>query len=262
MNAYGAWQVTAVLVASGITLVALNRGRLLEWRTGLVVFLATLGGLLGARFLKVAFHLSEARDNPALLWALDFRGLDMAGMILGVSIVGAGASLLLNLPIAPLANAAVPGLAAGMSLSKVGCWSAGCCFGKVYEGIGAVEVARFSDAHTAQVLADLVSPLGAPLPLFPVQTLEILIPIVAWGGSLVFMRGQGRGILVFLATYGVLKTMVTFLRFPDAAGDPPLVHLLLYLMPLGILVWVGAAGAQLPKNRRAALKVRSVPPIK
>lgn len=156
----------------------------------------------------------------------------MAGVVLGGALVGGLFATWMKLPIARLAHAAVPGLAVGMFLSKVGCRVAGCCFGSVYEGLGAVPVERFSDAHLAQIGAGVVSPFGSPRPVFPVQLLEILIPIVALAVWLRFKREP----LVFLAAYGVLKAAVTFLRFPDAAGSPPVIHLALYLAPAAILV--------------------------
>lgn len=233
MNAYGAWQLTAVVAASVITLAALARGRLLGGRTLLAVLVAVVGGLIGARLLKVAFHLADAREDASLIWSLDFRGLDMAGVALGGAFAGGLVALLMRLPIDRLAKCAVPGLAVGMSVSKVGCWVAGCCFGGVYEGPGAVPVERFSDAHLAQIGAGVVSPFGSPRPVFPVQLLEIVIPLVALAVWLKLKREP----LVFLAAYGVLKAAVTFLRFPDAAGSPPIVHLAFYMTPLVILVW-------------------------
>ncbi len=238
MNAYGAWQLSAVLAASVITLAALARGRLLTSRSVLAASLAVVSGLLGARLLKVAFHLAEASEDPALIWSMDFRGLDMAGVVLGGALAGWLLAALLHLPMARLGNAAVPGLAVGMSLSKVGCWVAGCCFGRVYEGLGAVKVAPFSDAHLAEIGAGVASPFGAPRSVFPVQVVEILIPLVALALWFQFNREPSKGPLMFLAVYGVLKALVTFLRFPDAAGDPPLLHLTLYLTPLAIFVLI------------------------
>ena len=236
MNAYGAWQLTAVVAASVITLAALARGRLLGSRALLAVLVAGVGGLIGARLLKVAFHLAEAREDSSLVWSLDFRGLDMAGVVLGGALAGGLLASWMKLPMARLAKAAVPGLAVGMAVSKVGCWVARCCFGSVYEGLGAVPVERFSDAHLAQIGAGVVSPFGSPKPVFPVQLLEILIPLAA----LVFWLRFKREPLAFLAAYGVLKAGVTFLRFPDAAGNPPIVHLALYFAPVAMLILASA----------------------
>ena len=167
--------------------------------------------------------------------------MDLAGVGQGGPLAGGLLVVLLPLPWARLANAAIPGLAVGMSLSKVGCWVAGCCFGRGYEGLGAVAVERFSDAHLAEIGAGVVSPFGTPRTMFPVQLLEVTIPLVALAFWMRFKGEAPRGPLVFLAAYGVLKALATLFRFPDAAGDPPLVHLALYLTPVAALVWVAAS---------------------
>lgn len=246
MNTYGVWQSIAVLAASGVTLAALALGRQLNWRSVLAVVVALMGGLVGARLLKVAFHWSEAVEDFSLVWALDFRGLDLAGVVLGGLLAGNLAAGLLKLPRAELARAAVPGLAIGMSLSKVGCWAAGCCFGKVYAGVGAINVAKFSDAHLAQIGAGQASPFGAPLAVFPVQMVEVFIPLAALAWWLV--RDRGRKPLEFLAVYGVLKAVATLYRFPDAAGDPPLMHLALYISPLAWLTFAWVIARDLPRG--------------
>lgn len=244
MNTYGVWQSIAVVAASGVTLAALALGRQLNWRSVLAVVVALMGGLVGARLLKVAFDWSEAVEDPSLIWTLDFRGLDLAGVVLGGLLAGSLTAGLLKLPRAELARAAVPGLAIGMSLSKVGCWAAGCCFGKVYAGVGAVSVAKFSDAHLAQIGAGLASPFGAPLAVFPIQLIEVFIPMATLAWWLV--RDRGRQPLEFLAVYGVLKALATLYRFPDAAGDPPLMHLALYFSPVTWLTFASVMTRRSP----------------
>lgn len=244
MNTYGVWQSIAVVAASGVTLAALALGRQLNGRSALALVVAVMGGLVGARLLKVAFDWSEAVEDPSLIWTLDFRGLDLAGVVLGGLLAGSLTAGLLKLPRAELARAAVPGLAIGISLSKVGCWVAGCCFGKGYGGAGAVSVAKFSDAHLAQIGAGLASPFGAPLTVFPVQMVEVFVPLAALAWWLV--RDRGRQPLEFLAVYGVLKALATLYRFPDAAGDPPLVHLALYLSPLAWLTFASVMTRRSP----------------
>lgn len=260
MNAYGAWQLAAIGAASAITLAALAAGRLLGFRSLLAVALAAVGGFVGARLMKVVFHLSEAREDPSLIWSLDLRGLDMVGVVLGGLLVGIGVGRLMRLPIGQLAVAAVPGIAVGMSLSKVGCWVAGCCFGRVYDGVGAVTVDRYSDAHLAQIGAGLASPFGEPRSVLPVQLIEIAIPLVALVFSFVVLRERTRLPLAFLASYGVLKALATLLRFPDAAGAPPLMHLGLYLAPLGVLLWLEAVGNPVAPEARVLAQDPPCPP--
>ena len=250
MNTYSAWQSIAVVAASGITLAALARARQLNGRSLLALSVALIGGLVGARLLKVAFHWSEAVEDPSLIWTLDFRGLDLAGVVLGGLLAGSLAVRLLKLPRAELARAAVPGLAIGMSLSKVGCWAAGCCFGKVYGGPLSIGVAKFSDAHLAQIGSGSASAFGTPLNIFPVQAVEVTIPMLALALWFVLSKGGERHPLVFLAAYGVLKALATLARFPDAAGDPPLLHFFIYLTPVLILGYSGLRQASaLPESR-------------
>ncbi len=85
-----------------------------------VLWLAVLGGVVGARLAYVGQNLPEYLAQPATILALSSGGLSIHGMILGGTLTAAIAAKAARLDFWRLADAAVPAVLLGMILGRFG----------------------------------------------------------------------------------------------------------------------------------------------
>lgn len=99
-----------------------------EWVDMEVVLV--LSSLAGARLLYVATDWETYRDAPLDILKIQEGGAVFYGGLLG-AVVGCTAFILYRrLPLAILADIAFPCVALGQFFGRLGCLSAGCCYGK------------------------------------------------------------------------------------------------------------------------------------
>lgn len=90
---------------------------------------------------------------------------------------------------------------------RIGCFLAGCCYGRPYEGVGSVVFPEGS-----------LAPSGVPL--FPVQLLEAVI-LLGISILLLWVRGKRDALYtveVYLGLYGVARFGLEYLRYDEARG--------------------------------------------
>jgi phosphatidylglycerol:prolipoprotein diacylglycerol transferase len=238
MDAYGRCQVIGLLLAAVLG-VGLSRLRGLGvWRPLAALAFGIAGALLGGRLAKALGDLPAVAQDPALLFQFSFKGFDLVGAVVGAAMAAGVAARRLSLQVLDLADSAAPGLGFAIAVQRWGCWCAGCCFGRPTSLPWAVSVEPFGDAHNAQMAAGQAELFGSPLPIHPYPLYELGMGLVV--GLVCFLVWRrcrpGAAIGTFLALFFALKFAATFTRFPDAAGDPPWVHLGLY----GLLAAAGA----------------------
>ena len=166
--AYGTMVLLGALTALGIfwhRVGAQERKRAL-----LAAGAALLGALLGAKGLYLLTGPEGLTLRERLLGGFVFYG----GLAGGLA-AGALAARRLRLAALPLLDAAAPAIAIGHGIGRVGCFLAGCCYG------------RPMDPPLGIVLPEA---LGAPrdIPLFPVQLLEAACNLALGGFLLWFGR--------------------------------------------------------------------------
>lgn len=121
-------------VATGIVLVivrakaegiSLSFERLVD-----LFFYCILSAMIGARGLYVLNHLEHFLKHPLAIFNLSEGGLVFYGGLL----LAAGVSFIYmrrhRLPIWKIADLVAPSLALGIAFGKIGCFLAGCCYGK------------------------------------------------------------------------------------------------------------------------------------
>jgi phosphatidylglycerol:prolipoprotein diacylglycerol transferase len=171
-----------------------------------------LMGMLGAKLLMIALD-PEYRAHPMDIFSL--ATLQSAGIFYG----GFIAALLFayfymraqHLPVLATSDVFAPGLALGHGIGRLGCFAAGCCWGKPTSLPWAVTF-RNPDATT-----------GVPLnvPLHPTQLYEALAEGAICLILLARMRRshqQGAIIGLYLFLYGLVRFGVEFLRMHDSSN--------------------------------------------
>ncbi len=210
IHTYGLLLATAFLVATALLARLLERdgvARSRAWDLGFVVIVAAL---LGAKILMVATNWSYYSSDFSRLLTLEFwqAGGAFFGGLLGATV---GSYLYLrrhpNLHFWTVADAAAPAIALGQVIGRIGCFAAGCDYGRSTDVAWAV---TFTSEYANQNV-------GIPLnvPLHPVQLYEaagalVIFAILLWlHGRRLF---QGQGICSYFFLYGALRFFNEFYR--------------------------------------------------
>ncbi|MBI3450947.1 MAG: prolipoprotein diacylglyceryl transferase [Acidobacteria bacterium] len=171
---------------------------------------ALVSGILGAKLLLYAIDYRYYIDNPRAILA----GLQSAGVFYGGFVAAVITCLVLvarrGLPGWKIADAAAPAVALGQAIGRLGCFAAGCCFGRPSDLPWAV---TFTDPEAHRLT-------GVPLdiPLHPSQIYESILDLVLFGVLILLSRrrrADGQLFLWYLLLYALLRGAVEFTR-----GDP------------------------------------------
>ena len=212
LPSYGVLVAAAFLVALWLTSkLALKRGLDSERIVNLGVYCA-LVGMLGAKIMMIALD-PEYRDHPAEIFTL--ATLQSAGIFFGGFILALVFAFFYirqqKLPVLATCDIFAPGVAIGHGIGRLGCFAAGCCWGRPTHLPWAVTF--HNQAATTGV------PLG--IPLHPTQLYE------AFGEGLICLfllwwlnrkHGDGSAIGLYLVLYGLLRFGVEFLRMHDSSN--------------------------------------------
>ncbi len=140
-----------------------------------LTFYTLLAGLLGAKALLILIDWRFYLEHPKLILAT----IRSAGVLLGGVIAGAATFVLYcrkkGLPTWRLADAIAAPLALGQGIGRLGCWSAGCCWGR----------GTHADHPLATVFTNprAGSQTGVPLdtPLIAVQPIQMVADLLLAG---------------------------------------------------------------------------------
>lgn len=219
---------------------------------------AVLAGIAVPLLLETAEQLL-ARGELRVRWAgmTSFWGY-LAGFAVAVALARRHA---LELP--RFADAIAAPLGGALIVSRLGCFLAGCDFGKVTSLPWAMRFPMRSPAWHEHVRAGLLPPgRDASLPVHPTQLYEALVGLMMIGAALAVSRsgwGQarpGRTFLVAAGTYGAGRIGVEMLRGDAARG----LWLGLSSGQLFSLALLAAVAAALRVGSKAARSARSSAP--
>lgn len=209
---YGLLVALAFLVALWMaSRFAAARGFNQEKIVNLGVYCALMG-MLGAKLLMIALD-PEYRTNPAEIFSLNT--LQSAGIFYGGFIVAVVFAWIYmrrqGLPVLATSDLFAPGLALGHGIGRLGCFAAGCCWGKPTMLPWAVTFTN-KDATT-----------GVPLniPLHPAQLYEAFAEAVICFILVRKLNRQhrdGQIIGLYLALYGVVRLLVENVRMHDSSN--------------------------------------------
>ncbi len=116
-------------------------------------FYLVLAAILGSRLLFVAINYPFYIDNPLQIFALWKGGLVFYGGLIGALVTGAWYMKRHGLALWKITDILAPSIALGQAIGRLGCFAAGCCYGKPADLSWAV---TFTDAYC-------LAPTGIPL---------------------------------------------------------------------------------------------------
>ncbi len=173
--------------------------------TNLAVYCA-LAGILGAKLFMILFDLPEYLHNPGQIFTLET--LQAAGVFHGGFIVALVFAAFYirrqQLPVLKTMDVFAPGIAIGQSIGRLGCFAAGCCWGKQCDLPWGV---RFR--------SNFASPVPLDQTLHPVQLYESFADLLIF---LYLYRQFGRSqkpgqiIGLYLVLYSTVRFIIEFFR--------------------------------------------------
>lgn len=186
---------------------------------------AALFGILGSRLAFVVLHPAEL-DSFARLFAFHDGGLVAHGALAAGASAGYLAARRKQVPPLAWLDAASPGLALGITLTRLGCFLEGCDFGRALGPSAPDFIARLgtfpaeSRAWAHQVVSQAIPPTArTSLPVHPAELYE------ACGGALLVVLAlavrrrqtrEGVTALAVLGGYAVLRALVDLSREPSS----------------------------------------------
>ena len=222
------------------------------WNLGLI---AIISAIFGAKVLMVVNDWSFYSSHPGEIFSLAM--LQAGGVFYGGLIAAIIACLWYirrnQMPVLRTCDVFAPGIALGHAFGRLGCFAAGCCYGKETHVPWAV---TFKNPLANQLV-------GTPLniPIHPTQIYEFLVELINftvlwWLLKRKSFEGQVIGAYLFL--YGVARFFLEFLRddpergsvFNGAMSGTQLISILLVLV--GGILWLRRAHLQQPVEAAAA----------
>jgi len=247
---YGAMMVLAMLAAI-CTILRLGRregldsGLLLDFSTWLL-----LVALVGAKVLMVISNWGYYREYPGEIFSRDtflaggvFYGGFIAAMLFAVWYIR-----LHHLPAWKVVDVYAPAISLGLGLGRIGCFAAGCDYGKPTTSAWGVV---FTDPMARQVAG---TPLNIPLiPTQPIMCLASLsiFAILIWRYPR--KTRDGEIFVLYLALYAASRYFIEFLRGDEDRGFV-FNHLLSTSQFIAILALAAAVWLALILRRKPALR--------
>jgi phosphatidylglycerol:prolipoprotein diacylglycerol transferase len=208
---YGFFAALAMLTALWFILYQSGKWQLPAEQIMNLFFYSIIAGLVGARLFYVVLNLPAFIADPLEVFKVWNGGLVFyGGFLTGLAFVVVYIRYN-RLPAGKIMDMIAIGMPLAHGVARIGCFFAGCCYGKPSDQPWAV---AFTNPET------LARPLGVPL--HPTQLYSSL------GNLLIFLvlllisrtgRFSGRLIFIYLLTYGLFRTFVEIFR-GDKRGTP------------------------------------------
>jgi phosphatidylglycerol:prolipoprotein diacylglycerol transferase len=172
-----------------------------------------ISALIGAKLLLLVVEFDTFRQNPReLVTLLRSGGVFYGGLIAAVA-VAMWYMRRHRLAVWSVSDAFAPGIALGHVIGRMGCFFAGCCFGKATDVPWSV---TFSNEYAAR---NVGTPLNVPI--HPTQLYEAGAELMILGLLLVLERKwrpfAGRTFWSYMLLYGITRFFIEFYR-GDARG--------------------------------------------
>jgi phosphatidylglycerol:prolipoprotein diacylglycerol transferase len=250
---YGVLVALAFLAGLSVTLRLSKKVSLPgEKITNLVLYCA-FAGIAGAKLFMILFDLPEYLQHPGEIFSMET--LQAAGVFHGGFIAALIVAVLYmrqqRLPVWKTMDAFAPGVAIGQAIGRLGCFAAGCCWGRECDLPWGV---RFR--------SDFAAPVPLDKPLHPVQLYESAADLLIFGILYAyFNRAPRRGNVIglYLVLYSTARFIIEFYRVHEQSLVGPFsltqwIALALFLLGLVFLLTprnAARAAASSPEHSHA-----------
>jgi phosphatidylglycerol:prolipoprotein diacylglycerol transferase len=215
----GGFLVAMSMAARAAERAGLDKEKVLDLSFGILV-----AAMIGSRVLFIIVNWDEYAHDLVGIFEFWKGGLVFYGGFIGAVLFSIWYMRRHRMEFLPYADALAPTVAIGQALGRLGCFSAGCCWGEACDAHYAL-AARFppeSLAYQSQASNHIITP-GAlsTIPIHPTQLYEAL------GTALIFLfltywrsrkRFQGELLALYLMMYAPLRAVVETFRGDEERG--------------------------------------------
>jgi phosphatidylglycerol:prolipoprotein diacylglycerol transferase len=213
IGTYGLFYALGFLLALRLAMSYARREGLDPARIVDLGIVALLSGFVGAKLLLYLIDFRTYLADPMAM----LRNLRSAGVFYG----GFGLACLAvyryvrkhDLPLGKVADLAAPPLALGQAIGRIGCFMAGCCYGKTCDLPWAV---TFSDPRAYELTGVTLG-----VPLHPTQLYHVMADLLILGITVWFMKRRrfaGQVFWIYVLSYALLRFLVEFYRGDSVRG--------------------------------------------
>ncbi|MBZ5718973.1 MAG: prolipoprotein diacylglyceryl transferase [Acidobacteriia bacterium] len=183
------------------------------WNLGIMVVLC---GIIGAKVLYIIVDWDAYMAHPSEIFSLATL---QAGGVFSGGLIGALSAAVWyirkhKMPALATCDAFAPGLAIGHAIGRVGCFAAGCCWGKPTNAFWGV---TFTNPIAYQLVGTPLNQALEPTQLFESAVELANFFILAWMLKRKKFDGQVFG--AYLILYGVARYFLEFLRDDPGRGS-------------------------------------------
>lgn len=225
LPAYGVLVALGFLVGLTITLRLARRSGLPADKIANLAVYCAMAGIVGAKLFMFLFDIGDYIRNPGQIFTLEtlqaagvFHGGFLAALVVAVLYIKRQ-----HLPAFSTMDAFAPGVALGQAVGRLGCFAAGCCWGRECDLPWGV---RFR--------SDFAAPVPLDKTLHPVQLYESAADLAIFGILYrQFNRQHSRGQVIglYLVLYSIARFVIEFFR----VHEQPLVG------PFSLTQWIALA---------------------
>jgi len=200
--------MVAVGFMAGIWVVSKEAARVGEDREKIVdmAFYIILAAIIGARLLYILVEWRYFVSNPIDVFKFWKGGLVFYGGLIGAVAAGALYVKKHNLRFWKTADIFALAIPLGHAFGRIGCFAAGCCYGKATDLPWAV---RFTDPES-------MAPLH--IDIHPTQIYSSLNALAIFAVLMFFRkrkRFEGQLALIYVIVYSITRSLIEFLRADD-----------------------------------------------
>lgn len=179
------------------------------WNFGILL---VLSGIIGSKVLYIINDWGTYKNNLGGIFSIDTlrSGGVFSGGLLAAFIAAAWFVRKHHMPPLGTCDAFSPGLALGHAIGRLGCFAAGCCYGK--------ETHHWWGVTFHNPLANSITGTPLGIPLEPTQLFECAVELANFFFLMWLLRRRkfdGQIFGAFLFIYGVARFLLEYLR-----GDP------------------------------------------
>lgn len=217
-----------------------------------------IAALIGAKLLLLIVDFDLFVRQPSELWTLARSGGVFYGGLIAAFLVAMWYIRRHRLPVWTTTDMFAPGIALGHAIGRLGCFLAGCCFGRPTSLPWAV---TFSDPFAA---SNVGTPLGTPL--HPTQLYESGAELLILGALLATeRRGRyfpGRTFWWYVLLYSISRFVIEFFRGDERGmfwgiSTSQIISLVLLPVSVAMLLWLSRRpDAPAPTRSKATSSAR------
>jgi phosphatidylglycerol:prolipoprotein diacylglycerol transferase len=162
-----------------------------------------IAAIIGSRLLYVAINWRVFKDDPLEIIRIWNGGLVFYGGLIGAMLVTIWYLRKYRIPVWKTADIFAPSIALGQSVGRLGCFFAGCCYGKVCDHWWCIAFTH----------PDSLAPKG--IPLHPVQlyaSANAFLIYVILTGLRRHKKFEGELFWLYILLYAITRSVIEFFR--------------------------------------------------